>query len=45
MFLPILIGLAVYEGIGLVVRAKYFPREPVYMASVWPVAILGARTK
>ena len=33
-----LIGLAVYSGIGLVVRNQRFPREPVYMAGIWPVA-------
>jgi hypothetical protein len=39
--MPILIGLAVYEAIGLAVWRAKFPREPFYMSAVWPVIFLG----
>lgn len=35
----IVLGIvAAYGGIGLVMRAKFYPREPVRMALAWPLS-------
>lgn len=44
--MPLLIvvgAVAVYSGIGLVIRAKRFPREPVSTAAIWPLALIIGR--
>lgn len=43
--IPILIGSALYSGIGLVVRHYYYPREPAYMAAVWPIGFFMGGSK
>jgi hypothetical protein len=42
--IPVFVGLAIYSGIGLVVRHYRFPKEPVYVAAVWPV-VFGMGSK
>ncbi len=36
----ILLAVTAYGAIGLAVRDRLFPREPVYMAAAWPVAAI-----
>lgn len=38
--IPFFIGLGVYQGIGLIVRHYKFPREPIYTAAAWPIALI-----
>ena len=44
-YLIILGAAAVYSGIGLAVRNKYFPRASVTSAAAWPIVLLTARGK
>jgi hypothetical protein len=41
----ILGAVAAYSAIGLAVRQKYFPRESVQTAVIWPAVLLTARGK
>jgi len=41
----ILGAVAAYSAIGLAVRKKYFPRESVQTAAIWPAVLLTARSK
>jgi hypothetical protein len=43
--MPILIGLAVYEAIGLVVWRAKFPRAPFYLSAMWPMVFFGGIVK
>ncbi len=43
--MPILVILGVaaaYSGIGLAIRSRYFPREPVSTALIWPLVPIMA---